>query len=144
MIYLFYIAPEEALSNVRLERLLNNEILVTWDLLPDMYANGEIRRYIVSYREYKNHYQWHDDGEEGKSINVSSSENQLVLSGLDGGRKYQFAVRAYTVDFGPRSEWETIMVGKYAILHSYFIQIRVNTNRCVRFYIMPYHSLQPN
>lgn len=98
-----------------------------------MYANGRIRRYIVNYREYKNHYQWHDDGEEGKSINVSSSENQLVLSGLDGGRKYQVAVAAYTVDFGPRSEWETIMVGKCAILNSYFIQVRINTNRYARF-----------
>ena len=98
---------------MRLERLLNNNILVTWDPLSDMSANGQVRRYIVSYREYKNHYQWYDDGEEGKSINVSSSENQLVLGGLDGGRKYQIAVAAYTIDFGPQSDWQTIMVGKW-------------------------------
>lgn len=77
-----------------------------------MEANGQVRGYTVHCREWKNHYQWSDDGGKGNSINVSSSENHLVLSGLDGGRKYQIAVSAFTVDFGPHSEWQTIMVGK--------------------------------
>ena len=97
---------------MRLERLSNNEVLVAWDLLPDMEANGQVRGYTVHYREWKNHYQWWDDEEKGKSINVSSSDNQLVLRELDRGRKYQIAVSAFTVDFGPHSEWQTIMVGK--------------------------------
>jgi len=81
-----------------------------------MYANGQIRMYVIYYREWRHHYHWHDDGELGKVVNVSSSENQLVLNDLDGGRVYQVAVAAYTIDFGPRSEWETFQVGEYVLL----------------------------
>lgn len=109
----FFPAPDMAPPNVRVELLQDNSIMVTWDLLSEKLANGHIRGYIVYCRVFKNYYHWHDDGELGKSVNVSSSETQIVLSGLDGGRLYQVSVLAYTIDMGPRSEWIKVLVGKY-------------------------------
>ena len=118
--FLLSTAPVEAPPNVRVEQLKNNEIVVLWDELPEVHANGEIRLYVVYLREWRHHYRWYDDDELARVVNVSSSDNQLLLSDLDGGRVYQVAVAAYTVDFGPRSEWEKFQVGKYALL---FFQI---------------------
>ena len=115
-IFLLSTAPVEAPPNVRVEQLKNNEIVVFWDELPEVHANGEIRLYVVYLREWRQHYRWYDDDELARIVNVSSSDNQLSLSDLDGGRVYQVAVAAYTVDFGPRSEWEKFQVGKYALL----------------------------
>ena len=97
-----------------MEILKNNEILVFWDPLPEQYANGEIRLYIVYLREWRHHYQWSDDDQLARVVNVSLSDNQLLLSDFDGGRVYQVAVAAFTIDYGPRSEWEKFQVGKYA------------------------------
>lgn len=97
-----------------MQDLNHNRILVIWDPLPDKYANGQLRGYLIYFRAYKREYEWHDDGELGQILNVSLSETHVVLSGLDGGRKYQISVAAFTVDVGPRSEWETILVGKCA------------------------------
>lgn len=108
-------APTEAPPNVRVKQLKNNEILIFWDPLPEMHANGEIRLYVVYLREWRHHYRWYDDDELARVVNVSSSDNQLLLSDLDGGRVYQVAVAAFTIDFGPRSEWEKFQVGKYAL-----------------------------
>lgn len=106
------LAPGIAPPNVRMQQLRHNRLLVTWDSLPDNYANGDLRGYLVYYREYKNQYEWSpDDGELGESVNVSSSETQVVLNDLDGGRKYQISVAAFTVDVGPRSEWQAIIIG---------------------------------
>lgn len=113
-----HIAPGIAPPNVRLQSMLHNHIRVIWDPLPGKFANGELRGYFVYIREYKNHYEWSDDGELGTSINVSHSETQVVLDDLDGGRKYQISVAAFTVDVGPRSEWQTIVVGKCEFLFS--------------------------
>lgn len=99
-----------------MEKRKNNEILVFWDQLPEQYANGEIRLYGVYLREWRHHYQWYDDDQLARVVNVSSSDNQLLLSDLDGGRVYQVAVAAFTIDFGPRSDWEKFQVGKYALL----------------------------
>ena len=88
-------------------------MLVTWDQLPDEFANGQVLGYIIYLRFYKHEYQWYDDGELGRSVNVSSSETQAILDDLDGGRRYQVSVAAFTVDVGPKSNWMTFMVGKF-------------------------------
>ena len=90
-------------------------MLVTWDPLPDEFTNGQLLWYIIYLRFYKNEYEWYDDGELGRSINVSSSETYVILDNLDGGRRYQVSVAALTVDVGPKSNWETFMVGKCVI-----------------------------
>lgn len=90
-------------------------MLVTWDPLPDEFTNGQLLWYIVYLRFYKNEYEWYDDGEFGRSINVSSSETYVILDDIDGGRRYQVSVAAFTVDVGPKSNWETFMVGKCVI-----------------------------
>ena len=87
-------------------------MLVTWDPLPDEFTNGQLLGYIIYLRFYKNEYEWYDDGELGRSINVSSSETEAILDGLDGGRRYQVSVTAFSVDVGPKSNWKTFMVGK--------------------------------
>jgi len=112
LIFLLCSAPTEAPPNVRVEQLKNNEILLYWDPLPEIHANGEIRLYEVFLRHH--HYQWYHDGELVRAVNVSSSENQLLLRDLEGGRVYEVAVAAFTIEFGPRSEWEKFQVGKYA------------------------------
>lgn len=95
-----------------MEHLQRNSILVAWDPLPEEDSNGQLRGYAVYLRYYKQEYEWHDDGELGRMVNVSSSENHVVLNELDGGRRYQVSVAAFTVEVGPRSDWETFMVGK--------------------------------
>lgn len=90
-------------------------MLVTWDSLPDEFSNGQLLGYRIYLRFYKNEYEWHDDGELGQSVNVSSSENQVILNDLDGGRRYQISVAAFTVDVGPKSNWQTFMVGTCVI-----------------------------
>lgn len=104
----FWLAPETAPENVNVEHLTHDSVLVTWDRLPE-----ELSGYTVYVRHYKDEYDWHDDGELGRSINVSSSESHVVLNNVEGGRRYQVSVAAFTVDWGPRSDWETFMVGKY-------------------------------
>ena len=99
-----------------MQSLKDNSILVMWDQLPEKYANGKLQGYLIFTRTYKNEYEWHDDGEFEQILNVSISETRVVLHGLDGGRRYQISVAAFTVDVGPLSEWETIMVGKYALI----------------------------
>lgn len=106
-IYLFWLAPETAPENVNVEHLTHDSVLVTWDRLSE-----ELSGYTVYVRHYKHEYEWHDDGELGRSINVSSSESHVVLNNLEGGRRYQVSVAAFTVAWGPRSDWETFMVGK--------------------------------
>ena len=100
-----------------MEHLPDNSILVRWDPLPEEQSNGQLSGYKVYLRVYKDHYQWHGDGELGQCINVSSSENHVVLSKLDGGRRYQVSVAAFTVEVGHRSDWETFLVGKCAFTY---------------------------
>ena len=119
IIVILFSVPVEAPPNVRVEQLKNNEILVFWDPLPEMYANGEIRLYVVYLREWRHHYQSYDDDELARVVNAGSSDTQLFLSNLDGGRVYQVAVAAFTVDVGPLSDWEKFQVGKCALLLFY-------------------------
>ena len=64
--------------------------------------------YTVYLRDHHNH-----DEKFVKRFNVTFPDTHIVLDGLDGGRKYDVAVDAVTqVGKGPRSEWETILVGK--------------------------------
>jgi len=86
---------------------------VTWDPLPDEFTNGQLFEYIIYVRFYRHEYEWYDDGELGRNVSVSSSETQVTLDDLDGGRRYQVSVAAFTVDVGPKSDWMTFMVGKY-------------------------------
>lgn len=85
---------------------------VTWDPLPEEFTNGQLFEYIIFLRFYKHEYEWHDYGELGRNVSVSSSETQVILDDLDGGRRYQVSVAAFTVDVGPKSNWITFMVGK--------------------------------
>lgn len=111
-----YSAPGKAPPNVHVQSLKDNSILVMWDPLPEKYANGKLKGYMIFTRSYKREYEWHDDGELGQILNVSLSDTHVILSGLDGGRRYQISVAPVTVDVGPRSEWTTIMVGKCALI----------------------------
>jgi len=113
-------APGKAPPNVHMQSLKDNSILVMWDPLPEKYVNGKLQGYLIFTRLYKHEYEWHDDGELGQILNVSLSETHVVLSGLDGGRRYQISVAAFTVDVGPRSEWETVMVGCGGSFYGFF------------------------
>ena len=105
-----------------MEHLQDNKILVTWDPLPDEHSNGQLRGYTFYLRLYKHEYELHDDGELGRMVNVSSSDHHVILE-LDGGRKYQVSVAAFTVETGPRSDWETFMVGMYAFINIKLIRM---------------------
>ncbi|XP_020608539.1 MAM and fibronectin type III domain-containing protein 1-like [Orbicella faveolata] len=100
-------------------------MLVSWDPLPDEFTNGQLIGYIIYLRFYKNEYEWYDDGELGRSVNVSSSETQVILDDLDGGRRYQVSVAAFTVDVGPKSNWETFMVGCEGSFYGHFGEFNV-------------------
>ena len=94
----------------------HNGVEVTWDPLEAKYANGKLLGYKVQIREWKYHYEWwYDDGDMGDVIRVNSTDTHLTLESLDGGRKYQIAVAAITVDDGPKSDWETVLIGKQEI-----------------------------
>lgn len=109
-------APSRAPENVHVKLLDHNGVEVTWDPLEAKYANGKLLGYKVHIREWKNHYEWgYDDGDMGDVIRVNSTDTHLALEGLDGGRKYQIAVAAFTVDDGPISDWETVLIGKQEI-----------------------------
>lgn len=111
-----YSAPGKAPPNVHVQSLKDNSILVMWDPLPEKYANVKLKGYMIFTRSYKREYEWHDNGELGQILYVSLSDTHVILSGLDGGRRYQISVAAVTVDVGPRSEWTTIVVGKWALI----------------------------
>ena len=117
MIFFTYLsAPSRAPENVHVKLLDQNGVEVTWDPLEAKYANGKLLGYKVHIREWKNHYEWgHDDGDMGDVIRVNSTDTHLALEGFDGGRKYQIAVAAFTVDDGPISDWETVLIGKQEI-----------------------------
>lgn len=106
------LAPSEGPDNVRVELLQHNRILVNWDPLPDEHANGQLHGYTVYLRHYNNRH----DENSGERFNVSSSETQILLDGLDGGRKYSISVTAFTTKEGPRSDWKTVIVGKFVLL----------------------------
>lgn len=110
-----------------------------WDQLPEKYANGKLQGYLIFTRTYKNEYEWHDDGEFEQILNVSISETHVVLHGLDGGRRYQISVAAFTVDVGPLSEWATIMVGKCALL----LHIELQKHLCQGKYIRQFNLKIP-
>ena len=90
-----------------MEELQQNSILVQWNQLLPHQANGQLRGYTVYLRDHYNH-----DEREYKRFNVTFPDTQIVLHGLDGARKIDVAVAAFTIGYGPRSDWETIRVGK--------------------------------
>ncbi|KAL9953601.1 hypothetical protein ACROYT_G041044 [Oculina patagonica] len=102
-------APSGAPTNVRARNFQLSYVLVLWDAVKPEDANGQIQGYTVYYREYR-HYYYSDHAE---SVNITDPNVfQLVLSGLDAGRKYQIAVSAFTSEGeGPRSPWLSITVG---------------------------------
>lgn len=103
-------APSGAPSNVYVNNLESNGIMVIWDAVDLQYANGQIQGYIVYYREHKYYYyNYHAESVNTTDPNVL----QIVLHGLDAGGRYEIAVSAYTsVGEGPRSPWLQITVGK--------------------------------
>ena len=101
-------APSRGPENVHVELLQHNRILVMWDAISSEAANGQLRGYTVYIKDYHNH-----DPESATKSNVSSSETQIVIGHLDGGRKYTVAVTAFTVEEGPHSEWQEFIVGTF-------------------------------
>ena len=110
-----------------------HSIVVRWDPLTEQYANGYLRGYRVYCREQNYHHRPDYDHRHeylGKSINTSSSDTQVVIRNLDGGKIYEISVAAFTVRLGPHSEWQWIMVGK-KIFYNSFIIGNVIVSRCV-------------
>ena len=115
-LFTYLSAPSRAPENVHVKLLDHNGVEVTWDPLEAKYANGKLLGYKVQIREWKSHYEWwYNDGDVGDVIRVNSTDTHLTLENLDGGRKYQIAVAAFTVDDGPKSDWETVIIGKQEI-----------------------------
>ena len=82
-----------------------NAILVVLKPIPKEHQHGIINGYIVYYKE-RYHY-------EETKLNISSSLTQVILFGLHPFKEYEIAVEAFTSKVGPRSEWQTIVVGKW-------------------------------
>ncbi|XP_068712588.1 uncharacterized protein [Montipora foliosa] len=107
-------APSRAPTNVRVRNFQPNEILVLWDAVKPQYTNGQIQGYTVHYRNYDYYYYYYYYyGDNAKNVTINDPNVfQMVLRGLNGGRKYQIAVSAFTsVGEGPRSPWISFVVG---------------------------------
>ena len=110
-------APIEGPGNVIVKQSIfdGHSIVVRWDPLDEKYTIGHLEGYTVYYREQNYHHRPDYDHRYeylGKSINTSSSDTQVVIRNLDGGKMYEISIAAFTVHLGPRSEWRWIMVGK--------------------------------
>ena len=82
-----------------------NGIKVEWEPIPPERQHGVLNGYNVYYKEQHHH--------EETKLNVSSSVTQVTLFDLHPLEEYEIAVEAYTSMVGPRSEWHTIVVGKW-------------------------------
>ena len=82
-----------------------NVILVVLKPIPEEHQHGVIKGYIVYYKE-RHHY-------EETKLNISSPLTQVTLFDLHSLKEYEIAVLAFTSKVGPRSEWQTIVVGKW-------------------------------
>lgn len=105
---LYFAVPSRAPSKVRAASHGFNELLVEWDPLPHQYANGRLLGYKVYYKD-TDYYYWSE-----KSVNTSNAdESQVVLGGVQTGRRYKIAVIAFTSKGeGPRSPDLYVTKGK--------------------------------
>lgn len=77
-----YSAPGKAPPNVHVQSLKDNSILVMWDPLPEKYANGKLKGYMIFTRSYKREYEWHDDAELGQILALTSVSQTPTLSSV--------------------------------------------------------------
>lgn len=82
-----------------------NAIVVVWRPIPPESQHGVINGYNLYYRERHHH--------EERKMNISSSETRVTLFDLQPLKEYEIAIEAFTSIAGPRSEWQTIVVGKW-------------------------------
>lgn len=82
-----------------------NAILVAWRPIPPERQHGVIAGYNLYYREKHNH--------EERKLNTSSSVTRVTFFDLQPLKEYEIAIEAFTSKVGPRSEWQTIVVGKW-------------------------------
>lgn len=125
-----HLAPNQAPANVRLEHADSRGIRVRWDPLSEESSNGQLRGYTVCIRRQNYHEEPDYDHRYeylGRCFNTTSSETEVVLTDLDGGREYEISVAAFTAHLGPRSDWNEIIFGKDPYLQkNYFFSAITN------------------
>ena len=99
-----FVAPASPPDNVTvMASIIPTEIMVTWDIVPEMYQNGVITMYEVLYVPLETF-----DGAIGP-LSVNVTEQMTNLTDLQEYVNYTISVRAYTsVGAGPYSS-ETIV-----------------------------------
>ncbi|PFX28263.1 Transmembrane protease serine 5 [Stylophora pistillata] len=137
---LYFTVPSRAPSNVRAASHGLNEFLVEWDPLPHKYANGRLLGYKVYYKD-TNYYYW----SEKSVITSNADESQVVLGGVQTGRRYKIAVIAFTSKGeGPRSP--DLYVTKAELVPSWNISISNTTTTSMRVqwsnFPLTSHSIQ--
>ena len=88
----FNSVPSRAPSGIRVTSVeYTTDLLVEWNPLSQIYANGKILGYIIYYREDDNWWSPY------KTINTSGIyPTQFVLKGLKPAERYRVAVAAFT------------------------------------------------
>ena len=114
------LAPASPPDNVMATVVFSTEIMVTWDIVPEIDQNGVITMYEVLYVPLEAF-----NGTIGENTtNVMSMVMMANLTGLDGDVNYNISVRAYTeIGAGPYSEPVTELTPQTGtiiqLVHSY-------------------------
>ena len=111
LIRLHISVPSRAPSNVRAANQGLNELLVEWDPLPHLYANGRLLGYKVYYKDVSNYY--------SREIAVNTSnpdESHVILVSVQTGHRYKISAVAFTSKGeGPRSPDLYVTKGKWLL-----------------------------
>ena len=88
----YYLVPSKAPGNIKVTRLDENRMNVTWNALSLTDARGFIDHYTVSYESTKTR--------EVSLIHIPANTTYTVIDGLDPELNYVITVSAYTSEGG--------------------------------------------
>ncbi|XP_022786238.1 uncharacterized protein LOC111326491 isoform X2 [Stylophora pistillata] len=129
-------SPSRAPRGVRVTSVeYTTNLLVEWNPLSQIYANGKILGYTIYYKEYDDWYSSY------KTINtIHSYPTQFVLKGLKPAERYRVAVAAFTSKGrGPMSYYTYGTTGCSQTLREAFGEIIYSTNSY--YYLRCYLSI---
>lgn len=97
-------------SNVHVDSLRENSLIVRFDALPSIHHGGPGLGYNVYYTTEEHH---HDHDNPAEKITVSPPETHVIINGLESMREYYIFVAAFNDEGeGPRSQRQSIVIGK--------------------------------
>ena len=107
--HLMLAAPASPPDNVTvMASVIPTEIMVTWDIVPEIDQNGVITMYEVLYVPLETF-----DGAIGENTTVVMTERMTILTDLQEYVNYTISVRAFTsVGEGPYSDELTVITNE--------------------------------